>query len=453
MSRICEMCPEKAPRRATVYCPADACYLCARCDHEVHSANRLARRHVRRQLVADDISDGSSINDESDARVPHLSSSSTTISPVTPNKQTQQNQQLLKIPSNASYSNLKQQIPQNSIDVDDSSAQLPSLNDVSVTFEDAAEYDFCFETLAPQMVPLVGDEESNLFADGKLAKSFYPDLSWDSVVTDAFDQVVADENMSSSFSPSPMSSPSTSSKKIQTANTKSSDTSKTKCSARVSSTNPSVKKEESIEMDLDLIDCEDHDHDSMDMLNTEEEAGVDVSASPFMSRTVTVKKERKLPPSVSSSSNSTSVTREDDLKADKQQKIKLQFTQSSVKKSYEVNGEKIGGSSKFSAITTQTSTESVNSAEDDAKLTEQRKKRRMEALARFRSKRANRSFTKKVRYECRKQLADSRPRVKGRFVRKVEMALFHKYGAMYREHLDELKVEQEKEQDQRIPTM
>lgn len=77
----------------------------------------------------------------------------------------------------------------------------------------------------------------------------------------------------------------------------------------------------------------------------------------------------------------------------------------------------------------------------EAKCLENRKKRRMEALERFRSKRANRSFTKKVRYECRKQLADSRPRVKGRFVRKIEMALFRKYGAMYREHLDELKNE------------
>lgn len=69
---------------------------------------------------------------------------------------------------------------------------------------------------------------------------------------------------------------------------------------------------------------------------------------------------------------------------------------------------------------------------------EMRKKRRKEALERFRNKRANRSFTKKVRYECRKQLADSRPRVKGRFVRKMEMALYRKYGGRYREHLDEL---------------
>lgn len=45
-----------------------------------------------------------------------------------------------------------------------------------------------------------------------------------------------------------------------------------------------------------------------------------------------------------------------------------------------------------------------------------RQRERQEALTRFRNKRANRSFRKRVRYECRKQLADSRPRVKGRFV-------------------------------------
>lgn len=47
---------------------------------------------------------------------------------------------------------------------------------------------------------------------------------------------------------------------------------------------------------------------------------------------------------------------------------------------------------------------------------EQKRLDRQAALRRFRHKRANRSFRKKVRYACRKQLADSRPRVKGRFV-------------------------------------
>lgn len=50
------------------------------------------------------------------------------------------------------------------------------------------------------------------------------------------------------------------------------------------------------------------------------------------------------------------------------------------------------------------------------RIEEQKRRNRHAALVRFRAKKANRSFRKKVRYECRKQLADSRPRVKGRFV-------------------------------------
>lgn len=42
---------------------------------------------------------------------------------------------------------------------------------------------------------------------------------------------------------------------------------------------------------------------------------------------------------------------------------------------------------------------------------------RLERVERYRKKRRQRSFTKKIRYACRKRLADSRPRVKGRFVK------------------------------------
>ena len=41
------------------------------------------------------------------------------------------------------------------------------------------------------------------------------------------------------------------------------------------------------------------------------------------------------------------------------------------------------------------------------------------ALTKFRQKRKDRCFEKKVRYESRKKLAEQRPRVKGQFVRQV----------------------------------
>ncbi|KAJ8907073.1 hypothetical protein NDN08_003555 [Rhodosorus marinus] len=42
---------------------------------------------------------------------------------------------------------------------------------------------------------------------------------------------------------------------------------------------------------------------------------------------------------------------------------------------------------------------------------------RQEALERYRRKKANRCFKKKIRYQCRKRIASDRPRVGGRFAR------------------------------------
>ncbi|GAB2274293.1 hypothetical protein Dimus_009059 [Dionaea muscipula] len=44
-----------------------------------------------------------------------------------------------------------------------------------------------------------------------------------------------------------------------------------------------------------------------------------------------------------------------------------------------------------------------------------------ERIERYRSKRSQRNFNKKIKYECRKALADTRPRIKGRFARKEQL--------------------------------
>jgi len=68
----------------------------------------------------------------------------------------------------------------------------------------------------------------------------------------------------------------------------------------------------------------------------------------------------------------------------------------------------------------QESAESKKEREENEKAAltrEFKKKTREAALVRFRQKRRERRFGKHIRYDCRKKLADARPRVKGRFVR------------------------------------
>jgi hypothetical protein len=42
-------------------------------------------------------------------------------------------------------------------------------------------------------------------------------------------------------------------------------------------------------------------------------------------------------------------------------------------------------------------------------------------IARFHAKRKMRIWRKRIKYDCRKKLADSRPRIKGRFVKRSDM--------------------------------
>ena len=58
--------------------------------------------------------------------------------------------------------------------------------------------------------------------------------------------------------------------------------------------------------------------------------------------------------------------------------------------------------------------------EKEELIREFKKKTREAALVRFRQKRRERKFGKLIRYDCRKKLADARPRIKGRFVRVKE---------------------------------
>lgn len=56
---------------------------------------------------------------------------------------------------------------------------------------------------------------------------------------------------------------------------------------------------------------------------------------------------------------------------------------------------------------------------EDVKVGSYTKLQRQEKIAKYRAKRSQRVFRKLVKYDCRKKLADTRPRVKGRFVTKV----------------------------------
>ncbi|RZC68251.1 hypothetical protein C5167_031507 [Papaver somniferum] len=59
---------------------------------------------------------------------------------------------------------------------------------------------------------------------------------------------------------------------------------------------------------------------------------------------------------------------------------------------------------------------------------------RKERIERYRSKRNQRNFTKKIKYACRKTLADSRPRIRGRFARNDETGEDTGYNSCLNHH-------------------
>lgn len=257
----------------------------------------------------------------------------------------------------------------------------------SVSFDDPTEYDFCDfpdDNFGAKMPALCALEDDHLFADAKnLNKTLYGDVSWENVVPENVEHVVPDVTESSA-------------------------------PGRPFSALAYLKREP---MEIDIkpklvsASCEGSSPDEV------KSAKDRARAVAMTSGRCAVKLEGEL-----SQQEATSISSQEETIVGKKR----------TREEEQDDGEE--------DETSDNGHKSEQDAEKESteRTAEQRKKRRMEALARFRSKRANRSFTKKVRYECRKQLADSRPRVKGRFVRKIEMALYRKYGALYRDHLDEL---------------
>ncbi|KAG9452117.1 hypothetical protein H6P81_005021 [Aristolochia fimbriata] len=62
---------------------------------------------------------------------------------------------------------------------------------------------------------------------------------------------------------------------------------------------------------------------------------------------------------------------------------------------------------------------------------------RKQRIHRYRSKRTQRNFNKTIKYACRKTLADSRPRVRGRFARNDEVGEIFKAASCHPEDEDE----------------
>lgn len=373
MSHTCEMCPVGKATPATFFCPADECFLCTVCDELVHSANRLARRHVRRPVMSDDVADRCSNNDDSElALVPDVA------------------QLLHHHPSEPSSS-------EETLVLD-----LPSA--VPVSFEDVAEYNFCDfsdEGLGGRMPALCAMGDDTLFADARNPnKSIYADVSWENVVPEEVEHVVPD--VSESTAPS------------------------------CSSSGMAYLKREPLEVDIKPKAFS----ALFEGVSSEEAKG-----------------EKSKVRRVVVATGNVVVKSEDELS-------KREVTSVSSEEGSIIGKKRAREEGENETLDSGEKSEEDLDKERMERAAEQRKKRRMEALVRFRNKRANRSFTKKVRYECRKQLADSRPRVKGRFVRKIEMALYRKYGALYRDHLDELKLVGNKGQggerdpgDQCVPAM
>ncbi|XP_043693366.1 uncharacterized protein LOC122643856 [Telopea speciosissima] len=81
--------------------------------------------------------------------------------------------------------------------------------------------------------------------------------------------------------------------------------------------------------------------------------------------------------------------------------------------------------------------ESSFTEEGSLKVRRYNAEERKQRIHRYRSKRTQRNFNKTIKYACRKTLADSRPRVRGRFARNDETGEIPKFTGFNREEEDE----------------
>ncbi|KAF7837424.1 two-component response regulator-like PRR37 [Senna tora] len=95
-----------------------------------------------------------------------------------------------------------------------------------------------------------------------------------------------------------------------------------------------------------------------------------------------------------------------------------------------------------------TLTQEISNLEDSTfKVGKLSVEQRKEKIHRYMKKRNERNFSKKIKYACRKTLADSRPRVRGRFAKNDDFGETHRPGSSNHEEDDEEDVVVKEEDD------
>lgn len=94
------------------------------------------------------------------------------------------------------------------------------------------------------------------------------------------------------------------------------------------------------------------------------------------------------------------------------------ITSSSTTKSSSNHNHAANGTTTTCGTTTTLSLELLNK---DGRIGVYLPEARRARIARFHAKRSKRIWRKRIKYDCRKKLADSRPRIKGRFVKRSDM--------------------------------